>query len=122
MFMAVLFRFLLFALTAFGVHAYIPASPTNSTDAAIQQGLNMSDASKLQLRWYSDGSVSISLDTSFFETNWLPSCRSLSESVSYQLVGADSTGVSKGVLIHFSEDMVTNDTSTRVHVCLLCQG
>jgi len=38
-------------------------------------------------------------------------CRSLWENVSYQLVGAESTGVSQGVLVHFSEDMVTNDTS-----------
>jgi hypothetical protein len=59
MFMTALLGFLLFALASVDVHAYIPASPTNNTDAAIQQGLNMSDASKLQLRWYSDGSASI---------------------------------------------------------------
>jgi hypothetical protein len=59
MFMTALLAFLLFALTSVDVHAYIPASPTNNTDAAIQQGLNISDASKLQLRWYSDGSASI---------------------------------------------------------------
>jgi hypothetical protein len=51
MFMTSLFPFLL------AVHAYIPASPTNNTNAAIQQGLNVSDVSKLQLQWYSDGSV-----------------------------------------------------------------
>jgi hypothetical protein len=37
--------------------------------------------------------------------------RSLWENVSYQLVGAQSTGMSEGVLVHFSESMVTNDTS-----------
>jgi len=97
--MTTLLGFLLFALAGVDVHAYIPASPTNSTDAAIQQGLNMSDASKLQLRWYSDGS--------------------LSESVSYQLVGADTTGVSEGVLLHFSEDMVANDTTSTPWIALV---
>ena len=51
--------FLVSALSAIGVrvHAYIPASPTNNTNAAIQQGLNVSDVSKLKLQWYPDGSV-----------------------------------------------------------------
>jgi hypothetical protein len=56
MFMTTLFTFLLSIL---GVYAYIPASPTNNTNDAIQQGLNVSDVSKLQLQWYSDGSVPI---------------------------------------------------------------
>jgi hypothetical protein len=35
------------------VSAYIPASPTNDTDLAIQNGLNVSDQSRVILRWYS---------------------------------------------------------------------
>jgi len=93
--------FLVSALSAIGVrvHAYIPASPTNNTNAAIQQGLNVSDVSKLKLQWYPDGSL------------W--------ENVSYQLVGAESTGVSQGVLVHFSEDMVTNDTTYTPWIALV---
>lgn len=55
-------------------HAYIPASPTNDTATAVQDGLNVTDISKLNLQWYHGGD---------------------SQTVSYQLVGADSLGVSK---------------------------
>ena len=48
--------FLSALLSTFGqVHAYIPASPTNDTGVAIQNGLNISDVSKLHLQWYSTG-------------------------------------------------------------------
>lgn len=49
----VLLLLLLAALAA----AYIPASPTNSTQDAIAGGLNITDISKLRLQWYSNGSV-----------------------------------------------------------------
>lgn len=52
-FMILLLPLLLAAQAA----AYIPASPTNSTQDAIAGGLNMTDISKLRLRWYSDGFV-----------------------------------------------------------------
>ncbi len=42
-------------LLAAQVAAYIPASPTNSSQDAIAGGLNMTDISKLRLRWFSDG-------------------------------------------------------------------
>ncbi|KAG5648465.1 hypothetical protein DXG03_003076 [Asterophora parasitica] len=35
--------------------AYVPAQPTNSSDVAIAGGLNVTDISKLHLRWYSNG-------------------------------------------------------------------
>ncbi|KAK0461080.1 uncharacterized protein EV420DRAFT_1530134 [Desarmillaria tabescens] len=73
-----------------GVYSYIPASPTNSTQDAIAGGLNITDVSKLHLQWYSNGSY------------W--------ETVSYQLVGHDSQGISKGALVHFSETSVNNNT------------
>ncbi|KAG7449504.1 uncharacterized protein BT62DRAFT_962840 [Guyanagaster necrorhizus] len=73
-----------------GVYSYIPASPTNSTQDAIAGGLNITDVSKLHLQWYSNGSY------------W--------ETVSYQLVGHDSLGISKGALVHFSETSVNNNT------------
>ncbi|PPQ63983.1 hypothetical protein CVT24_009412 [Panaeolus cyanescens] len=69
---------------------YIPALPTNSTRYAIASGLNVTDISKLTLQWYSNGSYQ--------------------EHVSYQLVGSGSTGFSKGVLVHFSEENVISTT------------
>jgi hypothetical protein len=35
------------------VFAYIPAIPTNDTNAAIQGGLNVTDISRVCLQWYS---------------------------------------------------------------------
>jgi hypothetical protein len=94
-----LLGFLLFALASIGVHAYIPALPTNDTQAAIQQGLNVSDVSKLHLQWYNSGST------------W--------ENVSYQLVGAGSLGRSQGVLVHFSEAMATGDLTYTPWIALV---
>ncbi|KAJ3575130.1 hypothetical protein NP233_g1309 [Leucocoprinus birnbaumii] len=70
--------------------AYVPASPTNSTRDAIAGGLNMTDISKLRLQWYSNG-------------NYV-------ENVSYQLAGNGSEGISKGILIHFTEEYVNEST------------
>jgi hypothetical protein len=74
------------------VKAYVPASPTNSSQEAIAGGLNVTDISNLNLQWYLDGSYS--------------------EHVSYQLAGNNSNGISKGVLVHFSEEKVTNLTAS----------
>ena len=35
------------------VFAYIPAIPTNDTDLAIADGLNVTDLSRVFLQWYS---------------------------------------------------------------------
>jgi hypothetical protein len=35
------------------VSAYIPALPTNDTNLAIQDGLNITDVSRVTLQWYS---------------------------------------------------------------------
>jgi hypothetical protein len=35
------------------VSAYIPAVPTNDTSLAIQDGLNVTDISRVLLQWYS---------------------------------------------------------------------
>jgi hypothetical protein len=35
------------------VSAYIPAVPTNDTDLAIHDGLNVTDISRVVLQWYS---------------------------------------------------------------------
>ncbi|KAF5355038.1 hypothetical protein D9756_005300 [Leucocoprinus leucothites] len=77
-------------LLAAHASAYVPASPTNSTRAAIAGGLNMTDISKLRLQWYSNG-------------NYV-------ENVSYQLAGNGSSGISKGILIHFTEEYVNEST------------
>ena len=84
------------------VLAYIPASPTNDTAPTD----NSTTPSHLILEWFGGG---------------------YSEDVSYQLVGADSDGISKvrhdmlqvmrtltvfqGVLVHFSEFRLSNDSS-----------
>lgn len=88
------FRSLVLALwlSAITVLAYIPALPTNSTESAIAGGLNVTDVSKLHLQWYSNGSY------------W--------ENVSYQLAGFESTGISKGALVHFTENKTLRATTT----------
>ncbi|KAI0958926.1 hypothetical protein AcV7_004607 [Taiwanofungus camphoratus] len=95
----------LFLLTVLSLgpraHAYIPALPTNDTHAAAQNdgGTNTTAASRLDLQWWQMGSYS--------------------ESVSYQLVGADSTGITKGALVHFSEDGLTNETTDTPWIALV---
>ncbi|TFK44720.1 hypothetical protein BDQ12DRAFT_673454 [Crucibulum laeve] len=81
---------LVYLLSALHVLAYIPAQATNSTHDAIEGGLNVTDISKLYMMWYSNGSYN--------------------ENVSYQLVGNGSNGISKGALVHFSEDIANNST------------
>jgi len=39
------------------VRAYIPATPTNDTQSAIQNGLNTTEASTLNVLWYENGCV-----------------------------------------------------------------
>ncbi|KIJ67796.1 hypothetical protein HYDPIDRAFT_107293 [Hydnomerulius pinastri MD-312] len=81
------------------VHGYIPAQPSNSTI----QGSNGTNASRLHLQWYTNGS------------DW--------EFVSYQLVGADSNGITQGALVHFSEDYAGNETTTTPWIALVsCDG
>ncbi|KAI0315222.1 hypothetical protein OF83DRAFT_1062507 [Amylostereum chailletii] len=85
------------------VQAYIPAVATNDTNVAIAHGLNVTDTSKLYLQW-------------FFNSSY-------SQTVSYQLVGSESNGISKGALVHFSEELATNDTTTTPWIALVsCDG
>ncbi|KAI9442778.1 hypothetical protein BJY52DRAFT_1194756 [Lactarius psammicola] len=88
------------------VQAYIPAVPTNDTNAAIADGLNVTDISRVYLQWYNV----VGLPGEDFQT------------VSYQLVRQDSNGVSKGALVRFSEENaknVTNDTTTTPWIALV---
>ena len=62
-------------LAAAPARAYVPAVPTNDTAAAQAAGLNLSDTSTLNVLFYPAGN---------FTTR-----------VSYQLVGADSSGISQ---------------------------
>ncbi|EJD02936.1 uncharacterized protein FOMMEDRAFT_146698 [Fomitiporia mediterranea MF3/22] len=71
--------------------AYIPALPANDS-AIVQAGVNESDTSMLKLQWFPNASFS--------------------QTVSYQLVGASSSGINKGALVHFSEQNDTNETTT----------
>ncbi|KAI9067434.1 hypothetical protein FKP32DRAFT_1620782 [Trametes sanguinea] len=115
--MAALLLVLLQAFVA-SVHAYIPAQPTNQTNVAQAAGLNFSDVSSISLLWYPKG---------FYD-----------ETVSYQLVGALSTGISKvrystgdlsssilrcrltfGALVHFSEDKIPNGSTTTPWIALV---
>ncbi|TBU61608.1 hypothetical protein BD310DRAFT_956809 [Dichomitus squalens] len=87
------------ALSPRSTFGYIPAQGTNDTTVAQQAGQNFSDASKLSLQWYPMGSYT--------------------EQISYQLVGADSTGINKGALVHFSEDKMPNGTTTTPWIALV---
>ncbi|KAI0744233.1 hypothetical protein C8Q80DRAFT_1106453 [Daedaleopsis nitida] len=80
-------------------YGYVPAQGTNQTDVAQAAGQNFSDMSSLSLQWYPMGSYS--------------------RTVSYLLVGADSTGVNKGALVHFSEDRLPNGTTTTPWIALV---
>ncbi|RXW24955.1 hypothetical protein EST38_g867 [Candolleomyces aberdarensis] len=82
--------FLLVPALLHHVQAYIPASPTNSSQEAIEGGLNVTDISKLDMFWFSQGSYS--------------------QYVSYQLAGNETNGISKGALVHFSEEKANNMT------------
>ncbi|KAI0044977.1 hypothetical protein FA95DRAFT_1522078 [Auriscalpium vulgare] len=81
-----------------GVRAYIPALATNDTTVAIADGLNVTDTSKLYLQWYQG---------------------IYSQNVSYQLVKSQSTGVSKGALVHFSEEVTHNSSTTTPWIALV---
>jgi hypothetical protein len=48
---------LLLSLVKQHVQAYIPAVATNSTETAIEGGLNLTETSKLNMQWYSRGYV-----------------------------------------------------------------
>jgi hypothetical protein len=76
------------------VWAYVPASPTNSTDDAIRGGLNVTDVSQLHLQWYSNGCV---VKYALYQRRLKGGERWYWDSspVSYQLVGLDSQGISE---------------------------
>ncbi|GJE92148.1 hypothetical protein PsYK624_083010 [Phanerochaete sordida] len=75
-------------------YAYIPASPSNVT--AIEG--NSTDASHLTMQWYGGG---------------------YQEGVRYDLVGADSEGISEGVMVHFSEEGLSNETTSTPWIALI---
>ncbi|KAH9032435.1 hypothetical protein EDB85DRAFT_2145555 [Lactarius pseudohatsudake] len=88
------------------VQAYIPMVPTNDTNAAIADGLNVTDVSRVYLEWY----------------NVVGYPGEYSQTVSYQLVGNGSIGISKGALVRFSEEDakgVANDTTTTPWIALV---
>ncbi|KAH6914059.1 RING-7 protein [Coprinopsis sp. MPI-PUGE-AT-0042] len=74
------------------VSAYIPAAGTNSTREAVEGGLNVTEVSKLQV------------------TKWEGTAIADESNVSFQLAQQDSTGVSKGILVRFSEEHANNAT------------
>jgi hypothetical protein len=75
-------------------HAYIPALPTNSTQSAIDGGLNVTDVSKIRLQWYSNG-YAIICHSQRQKRSGLSYVSSYAENVSYQLVGNNSNGISQ---------------------------
>ncbi|KAF8235994.1 hypothetical protein L208DRAFT_1253916 [Tricholoma matsutake] len=85
---AVILLLLIASVTS--VFAYVPAQPTNSSQAAAAGGLNITDISKLYLGWYPNGADQ--------------------KNISYQLAGNASNGFSQGVLVHFSEAKASNLT------------
>ncbi|KAH9848567.1 hypothetical protein C2E23DRAFT_889017 [Lenzites betulinus] len=80
--------------------AYIPAQAANASQAT---GVNFDDTSRLTLRWYPEASFA--------------------DTVSYQLAGQSSTGITKGAFVHFSEDQLPNSTTTTPWIALIsCDG
>ncbi|KAG1816088.1 uncharacterized protein BJ212DRAFT_1356341 [Suillus subaureus] len=75
-------------------YGYIPAQPSNDTSQ-----INGMNASRLILQWYPNGS------------DW--------EYVSYQLVGAGSNGTTKGALVHFTESLAMNESTTTPWIALI---
>ncbi|KAF8183189.1 hypothetical protein BJ912DRAFT_976902 [Pholiota molesta] len=76
-----------------GAYGFIPAFPTNNTAALVSDvynATNATDASVLSARWFAPGS---------FNT-----------SISYSVAGSNSSGISTGVLVHFSEKNVNQTT------------
>ncbi|KAI0690118.1 hypothetical protein BC835DRAFT_1366082 [Cytidiella melzeri] len=88
------FALLSFLLLVSNVHAYIPASPVNGS--TTQE--NSTAMATLNLAWFKGV---------------------YSESVSYQLVGADSDGYNQGALLKFSENNLSNDTTTTPWIALV---
>ena len=74
------------------VSGYVPASPTNVT-TAIQAAMNLTSASLLHLQWFSNGYITNDFRDSVILK--LRESRSYWENVSYQLVAANSTGISQ---------------------------
>jgi len=68
---------------------YVPAVPSNDS-AIINQPINQSDTSLLQLHWFPNASFG--------------------ETASFQLAGVNGSGISKGALVHFSEQDLAQDT------------
>ncbi|PAV22631.1 hypothetical protein PNOK_0258800 [Pyrrhoderma noxium] len=80
------------------VEAYVPALPSNDS-TLIETSVNQSDTSRLVLQWFPGSQFS--------------------QFVSYQLAGADSTGVNMGALVHFSEQDKTNQTTDTPWIALV---
>lgn len=89
---------LVLLLSVSGVFAYIPALPTNDT-TAVANDFNGTEYSNLDLKWYPNGSYGIK--------------------VAYELAGKDSSGVSQGAFVHFSEVNLTNETTTTPWIALV---
>ncbi|KAH9916935.1 hypothetical protein B0H21DRAFT_770407 [Amylocystis lapponica] len=83
-----------------GVSAYIPAWPSNDPNAVSQLAPNAS-ASVLSMQW------------------WMMEMGPYNETVTYQLVGEGSTGVTQGAFVHFSEAEFTNATTITPWIALI---
>jgi len=83
-----------FRSSRIGVNAYIPAFPTNASFDPV----NETSPSRLRLKWF--GGLSV-------------------QNVSYALASANSSGTDQGAIVHFSENMLTNDTTTTPWIALV---
>ncbi|KAI0327421.1 hypothetical protein GY45DRAFT_1436969 [Cubamyces sp. BRFM 1775] len=72
--------------------AYVPAHATDSEYEAEAAGQNFTDPSRLVLSWWPDEPGT-------------------PEQVSHQISGQNSTGISRGAFVHFSEDNLLNGTT-----------
>lgn len=81
----------LFALFLQNVSAYVPATPTNSSAEVIAAGLNITENSKLNMKWFGQGCVRN--HSVRFLSHIV--CSAYTQNISYLLAGTYSNGISK---------------------------
>ena len=121
---------LLFVLwISVAVRAYLPATPTNDTEGAIQNGFNVTGVSTLSLLWYENG---CDLSLHLLSVGGIPNfnrpsvvCRgdnTYSINVSYDLAGVGSTGITRVGRGAPQTFYPLAEMIHRVHSCISARG
>ncbi|KAI3622028.1 ring-7 protein [Moniliophthora roreri] len=93
---------LLFTLFTIGCKGFIPAYPTNDTQAAVNAGINLKDGSTIDIKWFDKGMFLAP--------------------VSYQFPGQGSTGLVEGAFVQFTEPSGIEATSTPWIALISCDA